>query len=214
MRTTARETGASGALGGRPQAAVHGVDPHRDLDVNEAVQGKDGVGQVVVGGAQVDGALERLCEQRRPDLDVAVDRALGAAGAEAGAGGELHAGADRAEVALFDELGVGEGEREAREVGLAVLAWHVGGPQGGEGAAAGAALEAQGELRLEAEVGAAGGLEAAGELDRVGGEGFQRGALAPDRRAGLEGLAGGRVEGEAGAVGARRAGRAGSAGCP
>ena len=45
------------------------------------------------------------------------------------------------------------------------------------------------------------GLKAAGELDRVGGEGFQRGALAPDRRAGLEGLAGGRVEGEVGAVG-------------
>ena len=57
MSTTALVTGASGtSLEGRPDAAVGGVDPGGGLDVDEAVQGEDEVGQVVVGGAQVDGA--------------------------------------------------------------------------------------------------------------------------------------------------------------
>ena len=94
-------------------AAVLGVDPADQVDVDLAVQGDDQVGQRVGGGAQVDGAFQGLVEQRREGPGVAVDRALGALGAVAGAGGELDAGADGADVVLVEELRVRQGDRGA-----------------------------------------------------------------------------------------------------
>ena len=44
----ARDRGVGGVRDDRAQAPVLRVDPHTDLDVDEAVQGKDGVGEVVV----------------------------------------------------------------------------------------------------------------------------------------------------------------------
>ena len=61
---------------------------------NWPLQGGDQVGQRVVGGAQVDRAFQRLVEQRRGRLGVAVDRGGGAV-----LGGELDPGADGADVA-------------------------------------------------------------------------------------------------------------------
>ena len=81
-----------------------GVDAAVQDDVDLAVQVGDQVGQLVGGGAQVDRAFERLVEQRRDGRGVAVDRAR-----RAGVGGELHPGADRADVGLVEELRVGQG---------------------------------------------------------------------------------------------------------
>ena len=85
-----------------------------EVDADFAVQGEDEVGQVVAGGPQEDRALERFGEQRGVGLDVAVDGALGAPGAVARAGGELHAGADRADVGLVEEGRVRQAQDEAR----------------------------------------------------------------------------------------------------
>src|SRR6188474_2146781 len=79
------ERRVGGIFEARPEAAFDRVDAGRDLDVDEPVQVEDHVGQVVARGAQVDGALERLCEDRGEDGGGAVDRAFGAA-----LGGELH----------------------------------------------------------------------------------------------------------------------------
>ena len=71
----------------------------------------------------------------------------------------------------------------------------------GVGAAAGAALQLQGELRLEAQARAVGRLVAGFPGDRgVVGEAEGVGASSPDRRLGGEWIAAGRVEREVGAV--------------
>ena len=80
----------------------------------------------------------------------------------------------------------GKAQGEAREVGVA-WAGGVDGVQGGEGAAAGAPLELQGEAWAEAELRAVGRLVAGAEGDRGVGGGRQGGAAAPQRRAGLQG---------------------------
>ena len=132
---------------------------------------------------------------------MAVDGGLGALRAEALPGGELHAGADRAEVALFDELRTGEAQGEALEVGVPLAPRAVDHAQGGEGAAAGAALEAQGDPGPEAQGATAGGLEAGAQGVRfVIGGAEDVGPAGEDRRPGGLFFAGGRVEGELWAV--------------
>ena len=69
---------------------------------------------------------------------MAVDRA-----GRAGVGGELAVGADGADVVLGEELGVGQGDRGAADVGVA-RALGNGGAQGREGVALGGADQLQG----------------------------------------------------------------------
>jgi len=81
-------------------------------------------------GDRFDVALEREVEERGDRLDVAVDRAR-----RAFCGGELDPGADRAEVGVFDELRVRQGDREGADVGVAGAACR-GEGIGGAGSAA------------------------------------------------------------------------------
>src|SRR5215207_7209316 len=80
-----------GGEGGADAAAPVGVDAADQLDLDLAAQVGDQVGELVVGGAQVDRPVEGIGEQRADRAGVAVDRALRAL-----IGGELHPGADRA----------------------------------------------------------------------------------------------------------------------
>ena len=80
-----------------------------------AVQGGDEVGQVVVGGAQVDRAFERFVEQRREGPGLAVDRAGRAVRRRRTA-----RGCRRADVGLVEEGGAAAGARPGLlEVGVA-----------------------------------------------------------------------------------------------
>ena len=93
--------------------------------------------------------------------DRAVDRCR-----RARVGGELDPGADGADVALVEELRVGQGDLDCARCWRR-RAWAV--TDRGQRrvvAALGAALEAQGQLRLEAERGALADLEAVGDAAR------------------------------------------------
>ena len=63
---------------------------------------------------QVDRAFQRFCQQRGDGAGVAVDRA-----GRAGVGFELLFGAGGDDVVLGEELGVGQGDRGAADVGVA-----------------------------------------------------------------------------------------------
>ena len=93
-------------------AALDRVDAADQVDVDLGrVQGGDQVGQRVVGGAQVDRALQRFVEQRRGRAGARRrSEALRAFFAGGCAFGELHPGADRLDVGLFEELGVRQGD--------------------------------------------------------------------------------------------------------
>src|SRR5262249_26972123 len=138
-------------------------------------------------GAEVDVATERLVEQWRRDRDGAVD-----GGGRAGVGGPLHPGADGADVGLVEELRMGQGDRDRREVGVARSRAQDRG-QGRVIAAFGSSLQGELDLRLEGEPRALGELEAA----------LQAGDLAEGRDLAAfdrAWLTAGRVEGEVGAV--------------
>src|SRR5665811_854019 len=115
--------------------------------------------------------------------------------------GELHPGADRADVGLVEEGASGQGDHGAGEVGIA----GAGGDHGSErrmGTAFGAAPELDRELGLEGERGAGGRLVARGEGDGnvvIGAEYVEE--AAEEGRPGGRALAAGRVEGEPGAIG-------------
>ena len=65
MSRTNLETGASGArFEAGADAAPVGVDAADDVDVDDPVEGHHQVGQLVVGGAQVDGAFSGFVKQR------------------------------------------------------------------------------------------------------------------------------------------------------
>src|SRR5262249_14932433 len=119
-----------------------------------AVELGDEVGELVRGGAQVDGSADRVSEQRGGGGDPAVDR-----GRRAGVGSELDPGADRADAGVVDEgsgrqLDLGGGDVRFARFGLQV------GDQRGVGGAVDRALEPQRQLWLEREAFAAGELEA------------------------------------------------------
>ena len=97
------------------------------------MQGDDEVGQLVGRRSAGRRGLQGVVDQRAESLDVAVDRARRALVC-----GELHPGADRAEVGLVDELRAGEGEGERWRCSLRP-AWRrrrlsgAGGRRGGSG---------------------------------------------------------------------------------
>ena len=96
-------------------------------------------------GAQVDGAFEGLFEQRGFGLGEADDRARRAPFAGDRAFGELDPGAGVLDVGVVEELGVGQGDRGAGDVGVGAAAG-VGevGVQGGVAGVLGGAGEAAG----------------------------------------------------------------------
>ena len=93
---------------------MEGVDPAHHVDVDDAVQGRDQVGQLMVGGAQVDRAFERFVEQGRGRPGVAVFGSFGA-----GLGGELDPGADDPDVGVVEQLALGQSHRDAVGIGFA-----------------------------------------------------------------------------------------------
>src|SRR5262249_28828156 len=105
---------------------------------------------------------------------------------------ELHPGADGADVALFEELGVGQGDREGADVG-SLGTGADGGAEAGGVAAGGTALKAGRGLGGEAQGGAAGGGEGRGGAGALAIGGREVGAR-------LLMSAGGWVEGEVGLV--------------
>ena len=119
--TIALVTGASGTVSKvvRMPPLIESTRPTRSNWIGwwaGPLQGADHVGQFVARGAQVDRAFQRVIEQRAGRFDVAVDRAR-----RAGIGGELHPGADRADVGLVEELRVRQGDHGAGDVGFAGL---------------------------------------------------------------------------------------------
>ena len=98
---------------------MDGVDLAVEGDVDLAVEGGDDVGELVAAaGAQVDGAFEGLFEQRGFGLGEADHRA-GWALSPGLACGELDPGAGALDVGVVEELGVGQGDRGAGDVGFA-----------------------------------------------------------------------------------------------
>ena len=100
--------------GGADAAVFHRLDHAVQLDLDLALEVGEQVGQGVVRGDQVDGAGERIFEQRRFGRGVAVDRPR-----RAFVGGQLDAGADRLDVGLVDQLRARQGQRRAGDVGVA-----------------------------------------------------------------------------------------------
>ena len=97
------------------QPAVLGADHAAQLDVHLAAQVGDQVRQLVVGGDQVDRALQLACSSSGVlRFGVAVDRAC-----RAGLRGQLRPRADRLDVALVEEQRVRQRQRRAAEVGVA-----------------------------------------------------------------------------------------------
>jgi hypothetical protein len=141
------------------KASLDRVDAAVEIEGDRLARGssqrRDHVGQLVGGGAQVDVAFQGIVKQRGQHLDVAIDRAC-----RAGVGGVLHAGADRAEVGLIDELRVRQGQFGPCGAGFTGLCFEDG-SKAGVPAAVDRAEEAQVELWLVGE-------GSAGRLDRRG----------------------------------------------
>ena len=146
----------------RLQPAVLGADHAAQLHVDLAVQVGEQVRQVVVGGDEVDVALELFVEQRRDRFRLTVDRCR-----RAGLRGQLRPGADGADVALIEEQRVRHRQRGAGDVGVALMGFQDR-PQLRVLVALGAALEPDEQLRLELQAVAAVGR--VGSAERVGAE--------------------------------------------
>ena len=96
------------------ETASLGADDAAELDVHLTTEVGDQVRQLVVGGDQVDRALQLAFEQRRLRFRVAVDRCL-----RAGLRGQLGPGADRLDVALVEEQRVRQRQGRTGQVGVA-----------------------------------------------------------------------------------------------
>ena len=148
------DRGVGDGFEGGADAALLGVDPSDQVDVDLAMERGDEVGQRVVRAPEVDRAAQGLLRERRGRGGEAVDRAFGAL-----IGGELDPGADGPDVVLGQELRMGQADDRLGDVGVVALGVVQHRFQGRVIGALGAALEGELQVWFEAEVLAGADLE-------------------------------------------------------
>ena len=90
-------------------------DEADQVDVDLTFERDDDIGQLSFAavGAQVNGAFERLFEQRGFGLGEAEKRSRGTLVA-----GELHSGAGASNVGVVEELGMWQGDNDSSDIGV------------------------------------------------------------------------------------------------
>lgn len=114
-----RSIGKAGQAG--TDASMFGVDTGHRFDVHETVKGENQVGQVVVGGTQVDRAFQGFRKHWSERASMSVNRCRRTTGPVSAVRCVLNPGADRSDVALFEEGRVRQAQDKAAEVGVALV---------------------------------------------------------------------------------------------